>query len=414
MEIFKRLNITKEKKQVVILYASTVLGVLIGIVNSIINTRFLEPADYGDVRYVQNIINFVASLLLFGYFWSGSRLLALSKSEEYSRRVRGILVVILGIATLVLTISTAVCIFFHNGQTQVPYLFLVSLPVCASPLLTNYINNTAQGDNHIGRLAIMRLFPPAIYAVAAYYIYTNYGATPTKMILLQWGLSVVVCVAIIISEKPSFKDLKPIFIELNKENRAYGFQLYLGSIVMVTTSYIAGMTLSFFNEDNTQVGYYTLATTVTLPLTMLPAIIGTTYFKKFAVLPKIPDKLMKYTILLTVLSCVFFVLVIQKLIVLLYTEKYAPVGAYAVWLSVGCCVHGLGDMINRYMGSHGQGKAIRNSSIYNGIFKVLGYSLLVYLWNVNGALITTLMCDIIYAGCMVYYYKKFIKSNVQA
>ena len=407
-------KITKGKKQVAILYLSTILGVLIGIINSIINTRFLEPTDYGDVRYVQNIINFVASLLLLGYFWSGSRLLALSKSEEYSRRVRGMLVVILGVATAVLTIGTAICVFLHNGQTNVSYLFLVSLPVCASPLFTNYINNTAQGDNHIGRLAMMRLFPPAIYAVVAYYIYTNYGATPTKMILLQWGLSVVICSIIIISEKPSFTNLKPVFSELNKENRKYGFQLYQGSIVMVTTGYIAGMTLSFFNEDNTQVGYYTLATTVTAPLTMLPAIIGTTYFKKFATLPKIPDKLMKYTILLTILSCVFFVLVIQKLIVLLYTEKYAPVGLYAVWLSVGCCVHGIGDMINRYMGSHGQGKAIRNSSIYNGLFKITGYNLLVYFWNVNGALVTTLLCDIIYTGCMVYYYKKFVRQNVQA
>ncbi len=407
-------KLTKEKKQVGILYLSTVLGVLVMIINSIINTRFLEPTDYGDVRYVQNIINFVASLLLFGYFLSGSRLLALSKSEEYSRRVRGILVVIIGIATAILTISTAICILLHNEQTNVSYLFLVSLPVCASPLLTNYINNTAQGDNHIGRLAIMRLLPPAIYAGLAYYIFSHYGATPTKMILLQWGLSVAICAIIIISENPSFNNLKPIFAELNKENREYGFHLYIGSIVMVTTSYIAGLTLSYFNEDNTQVGFYTLAASVTHPLQMLPAIIGTTYFKKFATLPKIPDKLLKYTVVLTALSCVFFVLVIQKLIVFLYTDKYAPVGSYAVWLSVGCCIHGLGDMINRYMGSHGQGKAIRNSSIYNGIFKVFGYILGVYIWNVMGALATTLLCDIIYTGCMVFYYKRFILQNAKA
>lgn len=407
-------NLNKEHKQVIILYSSTVLGVLVGIINSVINTRFLIPSDYGDVKYVQNIINFVASLLLFGYFLSGSRLLALSKSEEYSRRVRGVLVIILGIATLILALSTAICIFLHKGQKEVSYLFFVSLAVCACPLLNNYINNTAQGDNHIGRLAIVRLLPSAIYAAVAYFIYSRYGATTPRAILLQWGFSVLVCIIVIISEKPSFKNLKPIFDELNKENRSYGFQLYLGSIVMVATGYIAGMTLSFFNEDNTQVGFYTLALTVTQPLTMLPAIIGTTYFKKFATLPKIPDKLMKYSILLTALSCVFFVLVIQKIIVFLYTEKYAPVGSYAIWLSIGCCIHGLGDMINRYMGSHGQGKEIRNSSIFNGIFKIIGYSLLVYLWNVTGALITTLSCDIIYTGCMTYYYIKFIKKNEQA
>lgn len=48
------MKFTKQTKQVVILYASTLSGVLLGVVASIINTRFLSPADYGDVRYVQN------------------------------------------------------------------------------------------------------------------------------------------------------------------------------------------------------------------------------------------------------------------------------------------------------------------------------------------------------------------------
>lgn len=82
-------NFSKQRKQVVLLYLSTILGVLVGVLASIVNTRFLAPPEYGDVRYVQNIINFIASLLLFGYFLSGSRLLALSDSEERSRNIRG-------------------------------------------------------------------------------------------------------------------------------------------------------------------------------------------------------------------------------------------------------------------------------------------------------------------------------------
>lgn len=93
------MKFTKQTKQVVILYASTLSGVLLGVVASIINTRFLSPADYGDVRYVQNIINFIASLLLFGYFLSGSRLLAISSGESESRRIRGCMIVILGRST---------------------------------------------------------------------------------------------------------------------------------------------------------------------------------------------------------------------------------------------------------------------------------------------------------------------------
>ncbi len=66
------------------------------------------------------------------------------------------------------------------------------------------------------------------------------------------------------------------------------------------------------------------------------------------------------------------------------------------------------DMINRYLGSHGQGKAIRNSSIANGVFKIFGYTTFVYLFNTEGALLTNVLCSIIYCTTLIYYYQKFI------
>ena len=188
----------------------------------------------------------------------------------------------------------------------------------------------------------------------------------------------------------------------------YGIQLYWGSLVMVATNYLAGISLGIFNEDNTEVGFYTLAMTVTSPLTTLPAIIGTTYFKQFATQDKIPDKVMKFTILITVISCLCFIILIKPIVTFLYSEEYEKVGTYAIWLSVGYGIHGIGDMINRYLGSHGQGKSIRNSSIANGIFKIFGYTVLVYLWNTEGALLTNVLCSFIYTIMLFYYYRIFI------
>lgn len=400
--------ISKQKKQVVLLYVTTMLGVFLGVLSSIINTNFMDPEDYGDVRYIQNIINFIASLLLFGYFLSGSRLLALSKDEKYSQRIRGTMVVILGIASFILLLSTGICYFIHKNNSTVAYLFLVSLPVCFNPLLLNYINTTAQGDNHIGRLSITRLLPALLYVIIAYIIYSRFGATSNRMILLQWGIATVCYIAIIVSSHPKFKNLKPIFHELNKENKDYGLQLYWGSLVMVATNYLAGISLGIFNENNTEVGFYTLAMTVTSPLTTLPAIIGTTYFKQFATQDRIPNKVMKFTILITVISCLCFIILIKPIVTFLYSEEYEKVGTYAIWLSVGYGIHGIGDMINRYLGSHGQGKSIRNSSIANGIFKIFGYTVLVYLWNTEGALLTNVLCSFIYTIMLFYYYRIFI------
>ena len=50
-----------QRRQIILLYGCTLLGVLMGVLSSIVNTRFLAPDEYGDVRYVQNVINDINS-----------------------------------------------------------------------------------------------------------------------------------------------------------------------------------------------------------------------------------------------------------------------------------------------------------------------------------------------------------------
>ena len=406
------MSVDKQSKQAVLLYGSTLASVFLGVGSSVINTHFLDPSDYGDVRYVQNVLNLISSLLLFGYFLSGSRLLALSKEELYSRRIRGAMVVILSLASLVLLLSSVVCYFIFKDRVDLSSLFLFSTVVCFSPLFLNYVNTTAQGDNHIVRLALARVLPISLYVPVAYLVFKYSGASSIKMMAMQWGISSLVLLSIIISSRPSFRNLRPVFVELKEENRRYGIHLYVGSLVMVSTNYLAGIMLGYFNEDNSQVGFYTLALTIAAPLAMLPGIIGTTYFKKFASLPAIPKPVLKRTVLLTLVSFVLFVSFIKPVVIFLYSEKYASVGGYASLLAIGYSIHGVGDMINRYLGSHGKGKCIRNASIFNGLFKIVGFILLVKLLNTNGAVLTILICDFIYFTMIVYYYVKFLRGSL--
>ena len=394
------------------LYGFTLGGVMMGVLSSIVNTRFLAPAEYGDVRYVQNIINFLTTFLLFGYFLSGARLMALSDDRQYVARVKGTMILVLVVVCILLSLAMPVCYCLHTDKPAVALLFLASMPVCFYPLVMNYIDQTAQGDNQIVHLSFARLLPFLLYVPIAYVVYSNFGATPIRMVLLQWGLYSLVYVGIIAATRPVFHNLRPIWQELKEENRRYGIQLYIGSLVMVSTNYLAGISLGFFNQDNSEVGFYTLALTVTTPLAALPAIIGTAYFKKFATQPCIPRKVIIATVAMTMATCILFVLLIHPVVQFLYTDKYAVVGTYASILSLGFCIHGLGDMFNRYLCSHGQGVSVRNASIANGVIKILGYIVLVALFNTNGAIATTLACDVVYFACLIYYYIRFTKVTV--
>lgn len=406
------MNINKQRKQVLILYGSTIIGVFLGVISSVINTRFLPPDEFGDVRYVQNLIGFISSLLLLGYFTSGSRLLALSKSNEYSRKIRGAVIFVMVVTMLILSLSMFLFYIYSlmNGIDNLSPLYLVSIFIGGNVILLNYINTTSQGDNHIGRIAIARLLPTFCYIVAAVVLYNLFSATPLLMLSLYNGIAVLILSVIIYSTKPDFKDLKDSLKTLNDENKRYGLQVYIGSLSGVSTSYIAGITLGSFCYSNASVGFYTLALTIATPLSMLPATIGTTYFKQFANQKQIEKKIIYASILMTLMTLVVFILSIDLIIQILYDEKYSSVGTYASFLAIATSMHGLGDMFNRFLGAHGQGKQIRNGAFACGIITTIGSIVLVYYWQISGAIITKILGSMTYMIMMVYYYKAFTKK----
>lgn len=410
-------NIVQNKKfkQIAILYTSSIIGVLLGILNSVINTRNLVPELYGDYRYVQNIITFVSSLLLVGFFVSGSRLLALSKDEDNSRRIRGAMCVILGITYIILmfVMSILSIIAYYKGQLNLISIYLVSIPLCGNVLLLNYINTTAQGDNHINRIAIARLLPSLLYCIVAYLVYRYFGATPELMLALFNGTAIIVLSAIIISTKPSFKNIKKSLFVLNEENKKYGFNVYIGSMMGVSTQYLAGIALGAYCETNADVGFYTLALSMAHPLATLPATIGTTFFKKFAVQNRIEKKVIKGSVIITALSFLVFSLLIKYIVGVLYDESYSPVGIYAIYLATAACLNGMGDLFNRYLGAHGQGKQLRNGAFACGIVVLLGCFILIRFWGINGAILTRVLSSLTYLGFMLLYYFAYVNKTNQ-
>lgn len=407
------MNFSKHRKQIATLYCATILGVLLGVVSSVINTRNLCPRDYGDLRYIQNLIGFVSSILLLGYFTSGSRLLALSKDEDYSRKIRGAIVIVLLFTITILSFIMLILYFYSlwQGNDNLAPLYFVSIFTGGNVILLNYINTTSQGDNHIGRIALARVLPMFFYVIFSFFIYRVCDVTSSLMLILYNGIAVVILGGIVYSTRPNFKDLWSSLKTLNLENRKYGLQVYIGSLAGVSTTYIAGITLGYFCSNNTNVGFYTLALTIAMPLSMLPTTIGTTYFKKFACETRISNRIILGAISITLLSYSVFVVFIDFIVRSLYMDSYHAVSTYASFLAVGTSLHGLGDMFNRFLGAHGQGKQIRNGAIVCGIITIVGSIFFVYYWQIMGAIITKILGSMSYMLMMMYYYNKYLCKN---
>jgi O-antigen/teichoic acid export membrane protein len=191
-----------------------------------------------------------------------------------------------------------------------------------------------------------------------------------------------------------------------RTNRTYGFPVYLGAISGVATSYLGGLAIGYF-IDNTNVGLYALAQTVTLPLAIIPTSAGTALYKEFANVTAIPKKATAVTLLLSISALLFFCLIIKKVVLILYSIDYIAAVPLSYGLAIGSTLRGFGDYFNRFLGSHGRGKQLRNGAIVTGISNVAGYIVLVYYFGVNGAVITNVVSYFIYLSMMYYYYNKF-------
>ena len=404
---------TKSQQQIVLLYTCTIFGLVSGVLVSILNTHALPPAEYGDVRYVNNIISLLSGVFLFGYFISGSRMLALAPTKEKAREIKGTMISVLFLTYLLLTLCMLLCGLFHYVVLGKPYysLFFYVMPVCGNVLLLNYVNTSSQGDNSIGLIASARLLPSLLYLVTGYFVYSHYGATSSLMLLLHDGIAMAVLAVLILMNKPSFKNVKSTFKELHDYNKEFGFKVYLGSLVNVSVHYIAAFTLGLFAVNNTNVGFYSLALTISAPLAMLPNVIGTTYFKQFAHQSIIPYKVKMGTFFISILSLVGYIILIYPLVDFIYPETYHVVAIYASILAVGGTLQGVGDVFNRFLLAHGQGDQIRNVAFISGSFAFVGYTVGVYFFGINAAIVTHVGSSVIYFALMLFYYNKYVVIN---
>ena len=203
--------------------------------------------------------------------------------------------------------------------------------------------------------------------------------------------------------------IRQVFKARWEENKTYGFPVYVGAITSIASTQIAGFTISYF-IDNTNVGYFYLAVTAAMPLSLIPSTAGTTFFKDFVHMDKIPRTVFLITLMITLLALTGFLMIIKPVVLFLYTEEYISVVSLAYYTAIAATFQGLGDFFNRFISAHGYGNKLRNSSFIIGAFNILGYTLIVFKMGVEGAVITRLLASMVYFGLMWRIYTK-IREN---
>jgi O-antigen/teichoic acid export membrane protein len=404
-------------RQVFLLFSVNIATIPIGLVTSVVLSRYLGPSGYGDYQFLDNIFTFSVLIFIFGFFHAANRALVLNNNKEKAKEYFGAAFVILIGLFLVMSLALTVYSLFDSNlkEKHLNKILLYSVPFGWFYLALNYFETLFQADNRIKLLAVARLLPKVGFLISAALIYWFLMKAPANKLQVAWGLYIFMqaaaCCYVLFKIKMSFKGLKNAISEIWQYNKTYGFHVYTGAAFVVGVAQITGVLISYFGVNNSGVGFFSLALSIAAPLQFIPNTIATTNYKEFSLAPSIPRKLTQLTLLLTAICLIALWLVVPPLIIHFYGNKFQPVISLTFFASIGLALYGMADYYNRFLGAHGHGKLLRNTSFIVGSLILIFNLVLIPRFGATGAAITRMVGGGAYFLCMLYYYKKTVNNN---
>lgn len=408
----------KKVKQSILLYVVNIIGIPLTITTSMILTRYLGPKLFGDYSYLNSIFIFAMVVFNFGFVDAANRALLLNSNGEKAREIYGSSFILLLILFLVMSFCLIIFGYFDNNINNkgLYKVFLYLMPLGWVYLQLSYFEKLFQGDNNIKALAFVRFYPKIglfLSSLSIYLVFSNLNINKLLIVYVFFILvHAVVYLLALLKIKLSFKNLKYNFNSLWDLTKNYGFDFYIGSLFMIGMSHLAALIISNYDSSNSNegVGFFNLAVIFASPLALIPNIIATTHFKEFANLKKIPFKLFKITFFLTLLSLIILWIFIGPFINMFYGKQYHSTIELTLIISIGVAGFSMADFFNRYLGAHGKGKMLRNSSICTGISLLITNFLFIPIWHEKGAAFASVVGSLVYLVIVIYYYKRYTKT----
>ena len=391
-----------------ILYIATIAGLGFSFFGSVLNSKLLSKESFGDWKYVQNYLMMLSFLVNFGYYYTGGRLIAATDDKKRIATLKGYMLYISVAGLILMFIATVIIGLFWTKLLNAALfkLMLSMFPLFIIHPLMFYFESIFQAERRMVPFAVYKILPPFLY-VALLYAFKSFSTGNIYFnAILYYATYFIVFAFFILRDKQIFRRGSGESDELIKENKTYGIHLFYGSLWNVGASYLLPLLIGFFNINNIEVGNYSLALSFIIPFTFLPAIVGTSYFKEFIHLDKIPAHAFKKVIISSATLLIVTLLGIDYFIKIFLGAKFYEVG-FLVRIGAGAAIlHGFGDFVNKFLSAKGNSTYIKKVAIAVGIVQLVGSLFFIKWLSATGAMIAKSLGSTLYFSCLYFYYRK--------
>lgn len=398
-----------------LLFGAQLFNAVLGVGITIANTRLLSVDDFGIFSFVTSTVLFIGWFFDFGIFSAGSRLMAVvpdSPDRKNERPLAGALILLAAIVSVLFALCIILTSLFidrifpnHIGEL----LFLLAPLLMLFPF-QGMLLLLFRGSNEIGKLAFHTVLPRVLYCCGVGIAVAVGGFTLWTSLLLNFGTLTAAVLIVAAITRPVFKGVGAQIRQILRVTREYGIHLYSGTLVDILTTGSDKLVISFV-LGATSVGFYSVAQTIVMPISMLSRSIGASAFKRFASLDRIPRNIAFTNSVWIVGLAVIILAGNQWLIRIVFSEKYDVVSGIVPVLAISMVFNGWNQIYHSYFSARGLGITMRNISISTSAVNVVADIALIPLIGMMGAAIADLMTCVFDYGLNRYYYRQYCRDG---
>jgi O-antigen/teichoic acid export membrane protein len=374
--------------------------------------RGLDVADYGTYRYALTFLTLGATLLQVGIPYSIARLLALESDAQAQRAIIGVgLVAVCATTVLGMLLTVVFVTAARNANWASLELLAWVSPALFITLGQLMVSSACQGMGRIGALATQQVLPYLILLPATalqIFVLDQYS---TSAALGGYVLTFTLVLALGFQRLGlGFDGMPAAWRAMRRELALTGFPIYVGGVFGVASAqFVSIWTASFVPDD--EYGQYALALAVAAPLGVLLSSIGTVIFRRSTKWRRLPGAVIAMTVSLAAVLLVAFLISTEWFLVPMFGAKFAPAVPLAQWLSLGAIAIGCGDVLQRYLGANGLGRALGVASVLTGVVGSGTAALLLPRLQVTGAVASSILSSLTYFFALTALYMWHVRRR---
>lgn len=386
----------------IVIYSSLLLSLVLGFSSSSINTKILTESDFSNFKLFQSVVSVLATFLSFGIFSTAAVLYLRRRSDLRYEKIRSGVFLHLLISCLFLSIFVFIFLVYRDPGNLI-YLIAISFFSGLTPFFL-FFQEMFRAKGSYALIALSNCFVQTGYFfIVLLFWYHGVSSSFIGVALLFFTLQFFLVLYFLFRDKFSLDCSFYFYNFLIGRNKKIGLNVYAATLIATLTAQFPIFFLDY-GGNSRDLMFFSLASTLSAPISMIPSSIGTLYFSDLSGGRRYPLRVIYLLLSATLLTVLLFAFFSPFVVDFLYGPSFDKVVFVSIGLAVASALQGVGDVFNRFFLANSRTKFLLNSAIFSFFILILSALFLFPLYGVVGLSVAKLISSLFYCALMYSFY----------